>query len=153
MKKNNILIIVPLVLITAISGYFFYKANRINEVSIVKMKSTGDNNIDNLITNLKTSMEDYMKDANPSYSQNDIDECVNLLSDHAINIFNTHSKEQALSIVKSTVLKLNALNEKCDSNLIETNEREQITEIIILVSNKMGYNSVDEDITEEWRKW
>jgi hypothetical protein len=56
-------------------------------------------------------------------------------------------------IVKSTVLKLNALNEKCDLSLIETNEREQITEIIILASHKMKYNSLNEDITEEWREW
>jgi hypothetical protein len=55
-------------------------------------------------------------------------------------------------IVKSTVLKLNALNEKCDLSLIETNEREQITEIII-ASHKMKYNSLNEDITEEWREW
>ncbi|WP_167356145.1 hypothetical protein [Chryseobacterium jejuense] len=58
-----------------------------------------------------------------------------------------------MEIVKSTVLKLNNLNEKCDYSLIETNEREQIAEIIILAGYEMGYNASDEDGTEEWREW
>jgi len=117
------------------------------------MKSTGDKNIDNLIANLKKSMEDYMKIAKPSYSQNDIDDCETLLSDYSLSMFKTHSKEEGMEIAKATILKLNALNNKCDNTLIETDEREKIAEIIILVGNKMGYNEVDEDITEEWREW
>lgn len=117
------------------------------------MKSTGDKNIDNLIANLKKSMEDYMKVAKPSYSQNDIDDCETLLSDYSLSMFKTHSKEEGMEIVKATILKLNALNEKCDSTLIETDEREKIAEIIILAGHKMGYNEVDEDITEKWREW
>lgn len=89
----------------------------------------------------------------PSYSQKDIDECISILSEYTTNILKTHSREEAMLIVKSTVLKLNALNEKCDLSLIETIEREQITEIIILASHKMKYNSLNEDITEEWREW
>ncbi len=124
-----------------------------NNLNSVKIKTTGDKEIDNLMINLKKSMEDYMKEANPSYSQKDIDDCIILLSDCTISIFKTHSKEEAMSIVKSTVLKLNALNDRCDGSLIETNEREQIAEIIILAGHKMKYNSIDEDITEEWREW
>lgn len=76
-----------------------------------------------------------------------------LLSNYSRSVFKTHSKEEAIPIVKSTILKLNDLNEKCNFSLIETNEREQIAEIVILVGNKMGYNSIKEDITEEWREW
>lgn len=130
MNKKNILLIISLVLIIMIAGYFIYKANRMNgvnresEVITVKAKTTGDKSIDNLIVNLKKSMEDYMKVANPSYSQKHIDECVNLLSEYTISIFKTHSKEEGMEVVKSTILKLNALNDKCDNTLIETNERE-----------------------------
>ncbi|MDQ1161520.1 hypothetical protein QE422_001888 [Chryseobacterium sp. SORGH_AS 447] len=123
------------------------------QIQAGKMISTGDKEIDNLIVKLKKSMENYMKEANPSYSQKDVNECVSLLSNFVINIFKTHSKDEALLIVKSTVLKLNALNERCDHSLIETNEREQIAEIIILASHKMKYNSLNEDITEKWREW
>lgn len=155
MKKNKILLIL-LVLVALVMGYITYISQIKRESEITKakkMNSTGDKNIDNLITNLKKSMEDYMKIANPSYSQNDIDDCATLLSAYSLGMFKTHSKEEGMEIVKATILKLNALNDKCDNTLIETNEREQIAEIIILVGNKMGYNSIDEDITEEWREW
>ncbi len=148
--KNNGISFVILLLITIIAGYFIYKTNEINTVD---MKTTGDKDIDNLIANLKKSMEEYMEIADPPYSKKDIEQCLSLLSDYAINVFKTHSREEAMLVVESTVLKLNELNENCDFSLIETSEREQIAEIIILASNKMGYNSVDEDITEEWRDW
>ncbi|UIR57827.1 hypothetical protein LZQ00_08395 [Sphingobacterium sp. SRCM116780] len=117
------------------------------------IKSTGNQDINNLILDLKKNMEDYMRDADPSYNQNDIDECMSLLTNYVTRIFSTDSKDEAMEIVKSTVLKLNDLNEKCDFSLIETNEREQIAEIMILAGHEMGYNSSDEDITEEWREW
>lgn len=150
MKRNNILLIILLVLIACVAGFFTLQTKEKPEI---KMTGTGDKEIDNLIIILKKSMEDYMKETSPSYSQNDIDECADLLSKCTINIFKTRSKDDAMSVVKSTVLKLNALNEKCDLSLIETNEREQIIEIIILAGHKMKYNSINEDITEKWREW
>ncbi|MBV8327824.1 hypothetical protein [Chryseobacterium sp.] len=119
----------------------------------VKLTSTGNQHIDFLILDLKKNMEDYMNDADPSYTQADIDECASILIDYAINMLATKSKEDGMEIVKSTVLKLNTLNEKCDYSLIETNEREQIAEIIILTGSELGYNTVNEDVTEEWREW
>ncbi|WP_336691134.1 MULTISPECIES: hypothetical protein [unclassified Chryseobacterium] len=124
-----------------------------SEIKTENTKLTGDKETNQLIIDLKKSMEDYMAVSKPSYSQKDIDECISILSEYTTNILKTHSREEAMLIVKSTVLKLNALNEKCDLSLIETNEREQITEIIILASHKMKYNSLNEDITEEWREW
>ena len=117
------------------------------------IKSTGNQHLNNLILDLKKNMEDYMRDADPSYNQNNIDECISLLTDDTIKILSSGSKDEAMEIVKSTTLKLNDLNEKCDFSLIETNEREQIAEIVILAGHEMGYNSADEDITEEWREW
>ena len=58
-----------------------------------------------------------------------------------------------MKVVEKTVLALNELNEPCDEELIETGQREDIAEIIILAGNLTGYNSLDEDITEEWREW
>lgn len=153
MKKNSILLMLLVLGILAL-GYYIYTFQIKSEIAKTeKITSTGDKEIDNLIVKLKKSMENYMKEANPSYSQKDVNECISLLSNYVINIFKTHSKDEALLIVKSTVLKLNALNERCDHSLIETNEREQIAEIIILASHKMKYNSLNEDITEKWREW
>lgn len=58
-----------------------------------------------------------------------------------------------MKIVKKTVLALNALNEKCEYELIETEQREDIAEIIILAGYLKGFNDRDDDITEEWREW
>ncbi|WP_300691575.1 hypothetical protein [Chryseobacterium sp.] len=121
--------------------------------SDVNLESTGNKHIDSLILDLKKNMEDYMNENNPSYTQDDVNECVLLISNYVVKVLGSKSKEEAIEIVKSTVLKLNNLNEKCDYSLIETNEREQIAEIIILAGHEKGYNTVDEDITEEWREW
>lgn len=148
---KNISIVVFAILSLVMCG----QKNPINtsEIKTETVKSTGDKEIDILITKLKKSMEDYMKEANPSYSQKEVDECISILSEYTTSIYKSQSKKEGMEVVKSTVLKLNALNEKCDLSLIETSEREQIAEIIILASHKMKYNSMDEDITEEWREW
>ncbi|MEN9640767.1 MAG: hypothetical protein RLZZ262_2636 [Bacteroidota bacterium] len=102
---------------------------------------------------LKTSMISYMETAGPDYTEQDVDKCVEILNEYIEKMVKTKSKQDGLNIVKSTVLELNKLNKKCGEQLIETGEREQIAEIIILTGHKKGYNSIDEDITEEWREW
>jgi hypothetical protein len=105
------------------------------------------------IHDLKTTMMDYMKLSNPSYTGEDVDACANILTQYVKELGQTHSKEEGLLVVKSAVFKLNKLNEKCGSELIETGEREVIAEIIIAASHEKGYNAADEDITEAWREW
>ena len=129
------------------------KVNVEKKSSDVNLKLTGNKHMDSLILVLKKNMEDYMHENNPSYTQDDVDLCIATLSDYVIKVFATESKDEGMKIVKSTVQMLNDLNEKCDYSLIETNEREQIAEIIILGGHGKGYNAVDEDITEEWREW
>lgn len=121
--------------------------------SDVNLKSTGNKHLDSLIIELKKNIEDYMHENDPSYTQDDVNLCIATLFDYVMKVFATGSKDEGMKIVKSTILKLNELNEKCDYSLIETNEREQIAEIIILAGSEMGYNSIDDDITEEWREW
>ncbi len=106
-----------------------------------------------MVTDLKASMVSYMQTAQPSYTMDDIDSCQKILKGYLVDINASKNKEQGMRIVKTTILTLNALNRKTEESLIETSEREQIAEIIILASNRKGYNTVDEDITEEWREW
>lgn len=129
------------------------KVNAEKKSSDILLKSTGNKHLDSLILDLKKNMEDYMHENDPSYTQDNVNECILLLSDYVVRVLGSKHREEAMEIVKSTVLKLNDLNEKCDFSLIETNEREQIAEIIILAGHEKGYNTVDEDITEEWREW
>lgn len=105
------------------------------------------------IETLKQSMTEYMKSAHPSYTEKDVEQCENILIEYINRIDKTSNKEEGLQVVKMAVIKLNELNEKCDFQLIETGEREQIAEIIISTGNIKGYNSLNEDITEEWREW
>lgn len=105
------------------------------------------------IETLKKSMIEYMKTSQPSYTEKDVGQCENILLEFIQNIDKTANKTDGMKVVKSTVIKLNELNEKCDFQLIETGEREQIAEIIITTANKKGYNELNEDITEEWREW
>jgi hypothetical protein len=150
MKNILIILFASLNLVMCSQNSSAKKSMKLEEA---KMKTTGDKEIDNLITTLKISMENYLKNATPAYSGKDIDQCITLLSNYAADMHKSHSKEEGMLLVKSTVLNLNALNEEFRGSLIETNEREQIAQIINLVSSKMGYSSADNDITEEWREF
>lgn len=79
-------------------------------------------------------------------------------------ILNKYYKEMALcsknpkgsftEIVKTAVLALNDLNEKCDFSLIETDQREDICEFIIKTAYFFNFiQNENEDITGEWRDW
>lgn len=105
------------------------------------------------INDLKTSMMTYMEMSNPSYKKIDVDECIKILKSHVNQISKTKSKSEGMKLVKSTVTKLNKLNEKSGYQLIETGEREIICDIIIRAGQEKGYNKLDEDITEEFREW
>ncbi len=105
------------------------------------------------IEELKKAMIEYMKFAKPSYTEKEINECTKILTQYISDISKTNSKDEAMSIVKSTVLQLNELNEKTGLELIETEERERIADIIIAATHAKGYNAIEEDVTEEWREW
>lgn len=102
---------------------------------------------------LKKSMTEYMDFSDPSYTEKDIEKCESILTNFIQNIDKTSNREEGLKVVQSVVFQLNELNKKCDFDLIETNEREQITEIIIEAGYLKGYNLLTEDVTEEWREW
>lgn len=102
---------------------------------------------------LKESMIDFIEPDETSYDEKDVETCMNLINTFLKNLDETNSKEEGMKVVETTVLALNELNENCDGEMIETGQREDIAEIIILAGNLKGYNSLDEDITEEWREW
>ncbi len=60
--------------------------------------------------------------------------------------------DQILAAAKQAVLNLNALNKECGGRLIETDQREDLCELILVAAKLAGLES-DEDITEEWREW
>jgi hypothetical protein len=45
------------------------------------------------------------------------------------------------------------LNEQCDGSMIETDQREQLCELLITAASNAGLVSTQYDITEKWRDW
>jgi hypothetical protein len=100
---------------------------------------------------LKESMIDFIAEG-VTYSEKEVDQCMLALHDFLKNMSHTKNKEEGMKLVEKTVLALNELSENYPE-MIETGQREDICEIIILAGFLMRYNGRDEDITEEWREW
>ncbi|MCM8529177.1 MAG: hypothetical protein NE327_21825 [Lentisphaeraceae bacterium] len=100
------------------------------------------------------SMYNYMEEyGGVSYSQVHVEECKTIL-DTFINSFSNNNLdiEESLLKVEEVVLALNELNSRCDSELIETDQREDICKLIDLVLESAGHK-FDFDTTEVWREW
>lgn len=154
MKSNSILILSAFFLVSISCD-----GQKNQDVSVTKSDSIQAAKNPIKITNekriaiLHDSMIEYLKEANPSFSKSDVDECMKILNEYLTQIKESNSKDEGLKIVKNTVERLNILNNKCDSQLIETMEREQIADIILSASSEKGYNKYEDDSTEQWRTW
>ena len=155
MKLNSILIFLALIIVSkSCNGQEKNEKNFKPKKDKTELLNLKDNpSFEKQISLLKKSMIEYMETADPSYSKNDVEECEKILNNYLSDMSNSKSKDEGMKIVKNTVEKLNQLNEKCNFELIETSEREQIVDVIILASSKKGYNRLEDDITENWRKW
>ena len=89
-----------------------------------------------------------------SYTNEDIERCMTIV-DKYLGDLATGSKlsQQAIhDVVKTAVVNLNLLNEKCDGSLIETDQREDLCQLILVAATQAGLETED-DITEQWREW
>ena len=105
-----------------------------------------------ILDRLKKGMIDYISD-DTVYTEQDVDICMNILYEYLDGIATSKTKEDGMTFVKHAVLQLNELNGKCEDELIETDQREDICEIITIAGNLLGYNDRGDDITQEWREW
>lgn len=102
---------------------------------------------------LKEGMLDFISPGESSYTEEDVEKCMNLITNYIQEIGNADTEDLGMKIVEKTILSLNDLNENCEYELIETDQSEDIVAIMILVGSINGLNSIEEDITEEWREW
>lgn len=89
------------------------------------------------------------------YTKDDVNACEELMY-HYIDALGAMSHPENLEImeqVKELVLALNELNEATDYELIETDMREAIWEIIQTSAIDCGLKNAPDDVTEEWRDW
>lgn len=117
----------------------------------MNLKENAD--INRIVVSVRASMVEYMELDESSYTVKDIDKCMNLIDHFLGEMSAADSKKVAMPHVKKVVLALNDLNEACDHELIETDQRELLAEIIILAGYLKGYNKRTEDTTEDWREW
>ncbi|HNX58987.1 MAG TPA: hypothetical protein PKK43_07795 [Spirochaetota bacterium] len=102
---------------------------------------------------LQGMLEFIKDDENADYSPDEVDQCDSILKDFLLNASKLDNKDAFIQEVRKTVLALNDLNEKVDCSIIETDQREDICDILIYSGFLLGFNKKDEDITEEWREW
>ena len=94
-------------------------------------------------------------DTDAAYTQAHIDRCSAILDAYLAGLDAekvSGNPEMIMALVKNAVIALNDLNDECDGNLIETDQRELLCDIIIGGANEAGVIT-DEDVTEEWREW
>jgi hypothetical protein len=100
--------------------------------------------------------EVYDPDFEAGYAQSDIDDCDQALTGFLGTLQQTAGngrKDFIIESVKAVVLRLNTVNNKCDGNLIETDQREDICNLIKKATEGAGLVTEQSDITEEWREW
>lgn len=111
---------------------------------------------------LKGEILDGMVDAIESagedadYAIEAIDTCATILEDYLEEVFSTSlygQSKKIMDVVKFTVNELNELNDDCNQNLIEAEQRDQIRELIVASAAYAGLETEQQDITEEWRAW
>ncbi len=110
---------------------------------------------------------DFDPDFDAGYVQANIDSCAEILDSYlealteAVEGHDLEDdeddgqafNESILEAVKTVVQALNVLNEQCEGGLIETDQREQLCDLIQTAASEAGLDTEGEDITEEWREW
>lgn len=124
-----------------------------NQLSKSKMNLKENAEIKKTYESLSIGMTDFIQFGETEYTKSDVEKCMSLIDNFLNEISKSDSKDVGILSTKKVVLELNELNEKCGYELIETEQREQIADIIILAGHLKGYNGRNEDITEEWREW
>lgn len=97
-------------------------------------------------------IEEYGADG---YSKEDVQKCEMLIHQYLDNLdaIPCPTNDSIMEQVKLLVIALNKLNEETDYSLIETEEREAISEIIQTSAVDCGLQDPPDDVTEEWREW
>lgn len=126
-----------------------------NIVDNEEIKSSVKNLEDSMIDYLDYEDEDGENDGyTPSYNHDDVKTAMNYIHEFLEKIEKAENRDEALELVEEYITKLNELNEKCDYEIFETDQREFIWEIFNEAMNLKWFSSPeDEDVTEEWREF
>ncbi len=95
----------------------------------------------------------FITEGEVDYDETHIAACDDILGKYLEFIDVAPDKSTGLQHTRDAVLALNELNDRCDGELIETDQREGICALINRGGALRGFNADDEDMTEEWREW
>jgi len=98
--------------------------------------------------------EEYIEGDSIGYTLKDIEKCGAILNEYIDDLSESNKDEKLiLKSVKKVVLALNKLNQNCEYELIETDQREDLSQFINETAIVAGLSEFENDITEEWREW
>jgi hypothetical protein len=117
------------------------------------MSAHSDDSLSGLKTTVLEGMKAYLREVDVAYTESDVQRCGEILDELKAAIERSGGRDEALSHVRTAVLDLNALNNRCEGSLIETDQREMICAFIIKTTAGRGFISPEEDVTFEWREW
>jgi hypothetical protein len=98
-------------------------------------------------------MLDNMSDSDAGFTKEDVEQCRRILEEHLECLARVQDRESAMICVKTTVLRLNALNERAGGEILAADRQEGVREYIMKAGAILDFNGEDEDVTEEWREW
>ncbi len=110
---------------------------------------------DKVISGIISYMGFFDEDEECPFTKADVAKCEQILSDYleSLAVFSNPTNQEIMDCVQETVLALNQLNEDTDYSMIETEERENIWELIQTSAVECGLQNPADDITEAWREW
>lgn len=110
---------------------------------------------DKVIGGMLRYMDFFDEDEECPFTKEDVAKCEKILSDYlySLNALTNPTNEEIMLCVQQAVLALNQLSEDTDYSMIETEERENIWELIQSSAVECGLQDPAEDITEQWREW
>ena len=91
------------------------------------------------------------EDGEAPYTRADIDECMRIVDTYLVEVRRT-PPTGLIPLVRDAVLRLNALNDRCEGALIETDQREDLCQILLVAARSAGMKEQG-DVTEPWREW
>jgi hypothetical protein len=119
----------------------------------------GNDPLERMKADLLEAMRDYLAGmldggGEAGYTSADIGECGRILDAFLATVEEAEmfDEDAVTGAVEFTVRSLNRLNERCGGNLIETDQREAICELIAQAAKQRGIGS-GADLTEQWREW
>ena len=107
------------------------------------------------IVKFKTMLSEKVECGEDAYfTGEDVAKCEAILTHYLESLakLTNPTNQEIMDCVQKTVLDLNQLNEDTDYSMIETEERENIWELIQTSAVECGLQKPADDITEEWRE-